>query len=96
LTGTPTAPTAANNVSTTQIATTEFVRNAVANLVDGAPALLDTLNELAAAINDDASFSELLLIQLVQHKLLQVMLLVKQIPLPWLPPLLLDKPIPLP
>jgi hypothetical protein len=57
LTGTPTAPTAANNVSTTQIATTEFVKNAVANLVDGAPALLDTLNELAAAINDDASFS---------------------------------------
>jgi len=57
LTGTPTAPTAANNVSTTQIATTEFVKNTVANLIDGAPALLDTLNELAAAINDDASFS---------------------------------------
>ena len=57
LTGTPTAPTAANNVSTTQIATTEFVKNAVANLVDGAPAVLDTLNELAAALNDDASFS---------------------------------------
>lgn len=30
---------------------------AVAALVDGAPALLDTLNELAAAINDDASFA---------------------------------------
>ena len=57
LTGTPTAPTAANNVSTTQIATTEFVKNTVANLIDGAPALLDTLNELAAALNDDASFS---------------------------------------
>jgi hypothetical protein len=27
------------------------------NLIDGAPALLDTLNELAAAINDDASYA---------------------------------------
>jgi hypothetical protein len=33
------------------------VDTAVANLVDTAPAALDTLNELAAAINDDASFS---------------------------------------
>ena len=29
---------------------------AISDLVDGAPAVLDTLNELAAAINDDASF----------------------------------------
>ena len=29
---------------------------AISDLVDGAPALLDTLNELAAAINDDANF----------------------------------------
>lgn len=34
-----------------------YVDTAIANLVDGAPALLDTLNELAAAINDDASFA---------------------------------------
>jgi hypothetical protein len=33
------------------------VDTAVANLVDTAPAALDTLNELAAAINDDAGFS---------------------------------------
>ena len=33
------------------------VDTAVANLVDTAPAALDTLNELAAAINDDANFS---------------------------------------
>ncbi len=32
------------------------ISNAVAALVDGAPALLDTLNELAAAIGDDANF----------------------------------------
>ena len=33
------------------------ISTAVANLVDGAPALLDTLNELAAAINDDENFA---------------------------------------
>ena len=33
------------------------IDTAVSNLVDGAPALLDTLNELAAAINDDAGFA---------------------------------------
>jgi hypothetical protein len=33
------------------------IDSAVAGLVDGAPDLLNTLNELAAAINDDASFS---------------------------------------
>lgn len=36
---------------------TDRIATAVADLVDGAPALLDTLNELAAAINDDASFA---------------------------------------
>ena len=55
--GTPTAPTAAALTNTTQIATTAFVRTEVTNLVDSAPGALDTLNELAAAINDDASFS---------------------------------------
>lgn len=34
-----------------------YTDNAVAGLVDSAPALLDTLNELAAAINDDANFA---------------------------------------
>lgn len=33
------------------------IDTAVSDLVSGAPELLDTLNELAAAINDDASFS---------------------------------------
>ena len=57
LTGTPTAPTATAGTNTTQVATTAFVGSAVAALVDGAPALLDTLNELAFAINDDANFA---------------------------------------
>lgn len=56
LTGTPVAPTASLGSNTTQIATTSFVTLAVANLIDSAPGALDTLNELAAAINDDSSF----------------------------------------
>ena len=57
LTGTPTAPTAASGTDDTQIATTAFVTGAVTDLVGGAPGALDTLNELAAAINDDASYA---------------------------------------
>jgi hypothetical protein len=38
-------------------ATKNYVDVGLANLVDTAPAALDTLNELAAAINDDANFS---------------------------------------
>ncbi len=56
-TGTPAAPTASAGTNTTQLATTAFVTTAVANTIDGAPGALDTLNELAAALNDDASFS---------------------------------------
>ena len=57
LTGTPTAPTAAAGNNSTQVATTAYADAAVASLVDGAPALLNTLNELAAAISDDANFA---------------------------------------
>lgn len=38
-------------------ATTSYVNTAVSNLVASAPAALDTLNELAAALGDDANFS---------------------------------------
>jgi hypothetical protein len=41
----------------TDAATKGYVDTAVAGIVDTAPALLDTLNELAAAIGDDANFS---------------------------------------
>ena len=57
LTGTPTAPTATAGTNNTQVATTAYTDTAIANLVDGAPALLNTLNELAFAIADDASFA---------------------------------------
>ena len=36
-------------------ATETYVDTAISNLVDGAPTALDTLNELAAALDDDAS-----------------------------------------
>lgn len=39
------------------LATTSFVTSAISNIVDGAPVILDTLNELAAAINDDANYA---------------------------------------
>ncbi|HCO9043841.1 TPA: phage tail protein [Escherichia coli] len=57
LTGTPTAPTAAQSVNNTQIATTAFVKSAIAGMVGSAPAALDTLNELAAALGNDPNFS---------------------------------------
>lgn len=41
----------------TESETNTAISNAIAGLVDTAPATLDTLNELAAAINDDASFA---------------------------------------
>ena len=57
LTGTPTAPTAASNTNTNQVATTAYVQGELTDLIGGAPGALDTLNELAAAINDDASYA---------------------------------------
>ena len=38
-------------------ASTSYVDTAVSNLVDTAPEALNTLNELAAALNDDANFA---------------------------------------
>jgi hypothetical protein len=48
--------TGAISVDTDVISTKAYVDQEVAALVDSAPALLDTLNELAAAIGDDANF----------------------------------------
>jgi len=42
------------------IATESYVTTAISNLVDGAPAALDTLNELAEALNDDDSIANTL------------------------------------
>jgi hypothetical protein len=57
LTGNPTAPTQAANNNSTRIATTAYVQTEIADLIGAAPAALDTLSELADAINDDSAFS---------------------------------------
>ncbi|MGD9808242.1 MAG: phage tail protein [Deferribacterales bacterium] len=56
-TGTPTAPTPASADNSLKLATTAFVKAALAALVDSSPAALDTLNELAAALGDDPNFA---------------------------------------
>ncbi|UGD71808.1 tail fiber protein (plasmid) [Escherichia coli] len=56
-TGTPTAPTASQGTNSTQIANTTFVKAAITTLINGAPSTLDTLKEIAAAINNDPNFS---------------------------------------
>ncbi|UEM37997.1 phage tail protein [Pectobacterium aquaticum] len=61
LTGKPTAPTAAQASNDTQVATTAFVKAAVAALVNGSPAALDTLQELANALGNDPNFSTTIL-----------------------------------
>ena len=57
LTGVPLAPTASAGNNSTQIATTAYADAAVAAIVDSAPATLNTLNELADALGDDANFA---------------------------------------
>ena len=57
LTGNPTAPTQSASDNSTKIATTAYTDTAVANIVDSAPGTLNTLNELADALGDDANFS---------------------------------------
>ena len=52
ITGLPTTPSA-----TTEATSKAYVDAQVAGVVDSAPATLDTLNELAAALNDDANFA---------------------------------------
>ena len=56
-TGEPKAPTPAAGNNTTRVATTAFVQAAITALINGAPDTLDTLKEIAAAINNDPKFS---------------------------------------
>jgi hypothetical protein len=55
-----TATTQANSVANTTVATTAFVSNKITELIGGAPSTLNDLNELAAAINDDANYNSTL------------------------------------
>lgn len=55
--GNPTVPTQTPGNNTTRIANTAFVQAAIAALVASSPAALDTLNELATALGNDANFA---------------------------------------
>lgn len=59
-TGTPTAPTAAPGTDSGQLATTAFVKAALAALVGLAPEALDTIEELAAASENNSDLIDLL------------------------------------
>ena len=52
-----TSTTQAASDNTTKVATTAYVTTAIANLSDSAPSTLNTLNELAAALGDDANYA---------------------------------------
>jgi hypothetical protein len=62
--------TSSSSIEWTQIAnkpdlaTTTYVNDAISDLVNGAPELLDTLNELAAALGDDPNFATTITTQL--------------------------------
>lgn len=66
LTGTPTAPTPAQSVNNQQIATTAFVKAAIAALVGSAPETLDTLAEIAMALGNDGNLKQVLLNEIVK------------------------------
>lgn len=55
--GIPQVPTAAAGTNTQQAASTAFVQAAITALVNGSPAALDTLKELADALGDDANYA---------------------------------------
>jgi hypothetical protein len=55
--GTSTAPTPDPSTNTDQLATAAFVKAAITALINGSPGALDTLNELAAALGNDANFA---------------------------------------
>lgn len=57
VTGQTTVPTANEGNSSKAIANTEFVAKSLASLVNGAPDQLNTLNELAKALGNDANFA---------------------------------------
>ena len=57
LASTVTATTQSAGDNSTKVATTAYTDTAIANLADSAPSTLNTLNELAAALGDDANFS---------------------------------------
>lgn len=64
--GSPKAPTPAQTVNDTTLATTAFVKSAIAALVGSAPAALDTLAEIATALGNDGKIKEVLLAEIAK------------------------------
>ena len=64
LTGVPTSVTPERGDSTNKIATTRYVMNAIAGLINSAPESLDTLFELATALNNDPDFANTIITEL--------------------------------
>lgn len=60
LSSTTTATTQAESDDSTKVATTAYVTDKITTLIGGAPSTLNDLNELAAAINDDANYNSTL------------------------------------
>lgn len=56
------------SVDTSIIANKDYVDNAISGVLDGAPGLLDTLKELAAAIDDDPAFFTSVATNLSNHE----------------------------
>ena len=57
VTGSTSVPTANADNNSNTVANTAFVKTAIANLVNGAPSQLDTLQELSVALGNDSNFS---------------------------------------
>lgn len=64
LTGVPTSITPDAGDSTNKIATTRYVMNAIAGLINSAPESLNTLFELANAMNNDPNFANTVITEL--------------------------------
>jgi hypothetical protein len=56
-TGTVIVPTVSQADNSTKVASTAYVDTAVSNLINSAPSALNTLNELATALGNDANYS---------------------------------------
>ena len=57
-TGLPVAPTPDVGIHNTQIATTEFVGTAIANIVDSAPSTLNTFKQVATSLGNSPTLAE--------------------------------------
>jgi hypothetical protein len=58
------ADTPAPTINDTRVATTQYVQNAITELINGAPGTLDTLNEIATSLANDKDFAGTMTTQL--------------------------------